>query len=601
MRDRFFSAQNINFLLFETHRIQDFSAHEYYREYDKDTIDIMLSTAARVAIRLMRPYLKEMDKNTPEFNGDSVTVHPAVKDFLGQCGNIGFHSSCIPFVRGGHQVPYTAAAACAFIFSSANASLALYSMLTAVTADIISSIGSEELKKYFLPHLFSGRWQGTFAFTEPEAGSSLPDIKAKAIPTGEGYYLIRGKKVFISAGAHNGVENVVHLVAARAEGAIPGMHGLTLFAVPELRGDGMGGLVSNDVTCTGIENKHGYRGVPAVQLSLGDSGNCFGWSLGDEKNGYDYILRVLKMLRLDSAAASTGIASAAYYESLGFAMEREQGRSPEDAKSGIGRCRIIDHADIRRMLFAQKSVYEGSLSLVFQTSVYKDLINVSSADDRGKYAVLSDFLTSLVKSCAAACGNMSAGCAMQVMGGYGYSEDFNAGQYSRDLRMHSVYTGTAGVIAREFLSGIISAENALEFEFFIAEIKSVIDESMDSELLSVYGGRLGESVDALQETADHLRMNSSSKGLEVYYADAVLFMEMAGVVALAWQWLLMALRAEQQSVMTADKNLLSFYASKVHTMKYFYKYELPRAYLLSEILSDSEILTTGSDASVFTD
>jgi len=601
MKDRFFSAQNINFLLFETHGIQDLSRHEYYREYDKDTLDIMLSTVARAAFRLMRPYLKEMDNNPPAFSEGRVTVHPSVREYIRTCGEIGLLSSCIPFSDGGHQVPHSAAAACGFIFSAANPSLAMYSVLTAATADIIASYGSAELKRYYLPELFAGRWQGTYAFTEPDAGSSPADIKTKATPTGEGYYFISGKKVFISAGTHNSAENVIHLTAARIEGAPPGTAGLSLFAVPELRGDGMGGLVPNDVTCTGIENKTGYRGVPVVQLSLGDNRNCYGWIVGGENRGFDLMTRLLNMQRINSALASAGIASAAYYESLEFSMEREQGRRSGDSGPGVPQCRIIEHADVKRMLLSQKTFTEGVLSLAIQAAVYNDMIHTSPEDDRDKYELLIDFLTPVLKCFSSGEGISSVKNAMRVMGGYGYCEDFNSGQFFRDSGMHQVYAGTAGVLAREFLSGLMSAKQGLEFELFTGEVKSTVFEALRSEALSAYGRKLGESLSALQETTDLLRMTTSSEGLEVFLADASLYIEMTGIVATAWQWLLMALCAENRLVMCTDKNLTEFYNSKIHAMKYYYKYELIRVFYLSEILMDPEKLTTGVGQEVFLD
>lgn len=601
MKDRFFSAQNINFLLFEIHKIHELSQHEYYREYDKDTLDIMLSTAARAAFRLMRPYLKEMDSNPPEYKDGRVAVHSAVKDYLRQCGDIGFLSSCIPFRDGGHQVPHSADAACNFIFSAANPSMCLYSMLSAAAADIIASSGSGELKKYYLPYLYSGRWQGTAAFTEPDAGSSLADIKTKAIPTGEGFYSIKGKKVFISAGSHNAADNVIHIAAARIEGASAGTAGLSLFAVPELRGDGMGGLVPNDVTCTGIEHKPGYIGIPEVQLSLGDNGNCFGWLVGTENSGYTYMSRMMNGLRINAAITAAGISSSAYYESLGFSMDREQGRSRDNAKEGGPQRRIADHADVKRMLLGQKAVSEGSFSLALQTAVYNDLIHVSPDDDRDKYEMLYGFLIPVVKTYSAEKGILSAGSAMQVMGGYGYCGQFNAGQYYRDAKALPVYCGTTGVIAQEFLAGIMSPKSGLAFELFIAEIKAAVYEAGNSEMLSVYAAKLNEPVAVLQEITDYLRMTTSSKGLDVCFSDAVLYLEMTGVVTMAWQWLLMALCAEKQSLMCTDKNLLCFYNSKIHTMKYFFKYELPMVYFLSEVLMDNEILTSGVDTDIFLD
>ena len=277
MDDKFFSRQNLNFLLFELFRIQDLSEHSYFEEFNKEALDMVLTTAAKIAVSMMRPRLREMDKNPPEYRDGQVNVNPVVREYLRACGDIGFISASFSCAHGGQQLPYTVTAACNYIFSAANYSLSVYPGLTSGAANLIASFGPEEMKEYYLPKMFSGEWQGTMALTEPEAGSSLGDIKTKAMRTGEGYFLIRGQKIFISAGTHNGVDNVVHLMLARVEDAPAGVKGISLFVVPKLRGNGRGGLEDNDVLCTGIEHKLGYRGSPITQLSMGENDDCRGW------------------------------------------------------------------------------------------------------------------------------------------------------------------------------------------------------------------------------------------------------------------------------------------------------------------------------------
>ena len=332
MDDKFFSRQNLNFLLFELFRIQDLSRHAYFEEYNKEALDMVLSTAAKIASDMMRPQLRAMDKNPPEYKDGQVYVNPVVREYLKACGDVGFISASFSFENGGQQLPYTATAACSYIFSAANYSLSVYPGLTSGAANLIAAFGSAEMKQYYLPKMFSGAWQGTMALTEPEAGSSLGDLKTKAARTDSGYFLVRGQKIFISAGTHDGVDNIVHLMLARIEGAPSGVKGISLFVVPKLRGDGKGGLEPNDIICAGIEHKLGYRGSPITQLSMGEAGDCRAWLVGEENNGLAYMFRMMNEERINVGIGATGIASAAYYDSLKYALERPQGR-PLNSKS----------------------------------------------------------------------------------------------------------------------------------------------------------------------------------------------------------------------------------------------------------------------------
>jgi butyryl-CoA dehydrogenase len=463
------------------------------------------------------------------------------------------------------------------------------------------NFGSKDLKDYYLPKMFAGEWQGTMALTEPEAGSSLSDVKTKAIRTEEGYFKIKGQKIFISAGTHNAVDNVIHLMLARIEGAPAGVKGISLFVVPKLRGDGRGGLEPNDIFCGGIEHKLGYRGSPITQLHIGENGECRGWLVGEENQGLAYMFRMMNEERINVGIGATGIASAAYYDSLKYASERKQGRPLGNKNPESPQCEIIEHADIKRMLLFQRAVTEGSLSLALQVSYYLDRINICSAEEKEKYDLLAEFLTPIVKSYPSEKGILSTSAGLQVLGGYGFCEDFNLELYYRDARIHPIPAGTTGKQGQDILGRTATMKKGAALKLFIQEVSGCIEEAKKYPELSACTVKLSDALNIFMKTSESL-INLPPQGkTEEFLSDATLYLEMAGTIAIAWQWLLQGITAVKGLGKTEELFFINFYTAKIHTMKYFFRYELPAVETLAKILTDNEHLTTGVSADIFID
>ena len=601
MEEKFISRQTVNFMLFEMLEIQNLSKFEYFSEYNKESLDMILSTVTKASVDLMRPILREMDKNPPVYKDGEVTVHPEVRTFMRKFGEIGLISAHFPFEAGGQQLPYSIIAAVNYICSAANYSLGVYAGLTSGAANLIVTFGSPELKQYYTSKMFSGEWQGTMALTEPEAGSSLSDIKTKAIPTNEGHYLIKGQKIFISAGTHNGVDNVIHLMLARIEGAPAGVKGISLFVVPKLRGDGKGGLVSNDVICAGIEHKMGYKGSPIAQLSMGENDDCHGWLVGEANKGLSYMFQMMNEERINVGIAAAGITSAAYYDSLKYSQERLQGRPLSSKNPAEPQCAIIEHADVKRMLLFQKAISEGALSLALQVGKYIDLKHVCPPEEVEKYSLLLEFLTPIVKTYPSEYGILSTSTGLQILGGYGYCEDFNLELFFRDSRIHPIHEGTTGIQGMDLLGRKTTMKNGKAFALFVDEVKVTIGEAEKYESLKKYASKLNQAVEDLQTTVKGLIAIALKGNIEAFLADAALYLDMAGIITIAWQWLMQAICAEKLSAKCEDSALKDFYRSKVHTMKFFFRYELPKVKSISETLLDAEVLTAGVDNSIFID
>jgi len=206
MAGKFVSKRNLDFLLYEVHGVERLSQLPYFEDHTRETYNLVMDTALKLARNLMYPYLREMDEKAPVLEDGQVKVHPMVKTMMKEWGEGGWISSAMPYEVGGQQLPVTVHAACNYVFAAANFSATGYPGLTTGAAHLILSYGTNELTETYIPRMLAGEWQGTMALTEPQAGSSLSDISTRAEPTDQGYYKIRGQKIFISAGDHDGVE-----------------------------------------------------------------------------------------------------------------------------------------------------------------------------------------------------------------------------------------------------------------------------------------------------------------------------------------------------------------------------------------------------------
>jgi len=233
MARKFISIRNLKFLLYEVFDIVALTRYPYFQQHNKKLFDLVLDAAHKIGTKLLYPVFEEMDREAPRLENGEVKVHPRVAPILKEFGEGGWISARFPEELDGGQLPLLAANACWLIFCGANYSAAAYPALSAGAARLITSFGDQSLIDTYVAKMLSGRWQGTMALTEPQAGSSLTDLTTTATPTEDGSYRIKGRKVFISAGDHNGAENIIHLILAKIEGAPAGIKGVSLFVVPK--------------------------------------------------------------------------------------------------------------------------------------------------------------------------------------------------------------------------------------------------------------------------------------------------------------------------------------------------------------------------------
>ncbi|HQB30727.1 MAG TPA: acyl-CoA dehydrogenase [Syntrophales bacterium] len=600
MAEKFVSERNLKFLLYEVFDTEALTRYPYFSEHSREMFDMIQDTAMKLGREKLKACLVEMDRVSPRLENGRVLVHPAVRDLMNEFGEGGWISSTAPMELGGQQLPHVVDLVPRFIFAAANYSGSVYPMLTTEAALLIASFGTEEQKETYLPPMFAGKWQGTMALTEPQAGSSLADISTTAEPTDQGYYKIRGQKIFISGSDHDGVDNVVQLLLARIKGAPAGVRGISLFIVPNKRIAENGELVPNDLSIAGVYHKLGYRGCPINQLSLGEEDDCRGWLVGEPNKGLSYMFQMMNAARIGVGLGAAAIASAAYYASLEYAKERPQGRRSSEKDPSLPQVPIINHADVKRMLLFQRAVVEGSLALLCQCSLYHDQRIVLEGEEKEKVEMLLDLLTPVAKSYPSEMGIVSVSQGLQILGGYGYCDEFPLEQYYRDVRIHPIHEGTTGIHGITLLGRNVPMKKGKAFECFAGEIRKVIGEAEKLPETSPLARKLEEALVTLEKVSAFL-MKQAGGDPDIFLADATLYLEAFGIVTIAWQWLIQAIAAAKGLGGATLEDETHFYQGKLFTARYFFSYELPKIDGLVKRLYENDGLTVAMKETYFVD
>ncbi|MFT6699060.1 MAG: alkylation response protein AidB-like acyl-CoA dehydrogenase [Porticoccaceae bacterium] len=599
MPKKYVDLETLKYILYDIHKLEDLLTRERFKEHDLESLDLFIDSVKEFSDRELYPYFKEMDE-TPAYHKDgTVIVHEQVKKVMEQAGEMGIISASFDYEAGGLQIPFTALQAAVYVMDAANNHLPGYAGLTSGSAELIIEFGDKKLNETYVPKMLSGHWGGTMCLTEPQAGSSLSDIVTKATPTEEGYYKITGQKIFISGGDNQFSENIVHLVLARIEGAPKGTKGISLFVVPKNRPKQDGALEYNDVMTIADFQKMGQRGYCTTHLGFGDTDDCRGWLVGEEHKGLNQMFLMMNGARIAVGRGAAAIAMAAYRTSLQYANERPQGRKlSADGKKNPSEKQslIIEHPDVRRMLLLQKSIVEGSLSLVLLASKYHDIVTAAtSKEEKEKYHLLLEMIIPIVKTYPSEAGAESVDNGLQVLGGYGFCTDFSLQQYYRDIRISSLYEGTTGIQSQDLLGRKVPMQNGKALELLVAEIMQTITLASSDDELKKYGAVLADKLKLSQKVLGHLMPFAMKGNYERYLADANLFMEYMSIVVLGWLWLEMAVDAKNELGNSNRKYSETFYESKIHTMRFYFKYEVPKTNSLAESLMSDEVLIIKND------
>ncbi|MEQ1439841.1 acyl-CoA dehydrogenase [Fontimonas sp. SYSU GA230001] len=579
------NRRDLQFLLYELFDVEALTKLPRYAHLDRTTIDGVLDAAQTLAEERFQTHAAKLDANEPQFDGERVHLIAEVKAALDAYIEGGFLSAAFDSELGGLQLPYTVVSAMQGLFVAANAGTAGYPFLTAAAANLLRVHGSDEQKARYMRPMLAGRFFGTMCLSEPQAGSSLGDIRTRAIPLADGRYRIVGNKMWISGGDHELSENIVHLVLARIEGAPAGTKGISLFIVPkfELGADGARGR-RNGVRLVGLNHKMGYRGTVNTVLSFGDGVDCIGERVGEAGQGLACMFHMMNEARIGVGLGATMLGYAGYLASLDYARSRPQGRPPSAKDPASPQVPIIEHADVKRMLLQQKAYVEGGLALcLYCARLVDDAATATNAHRREECALLLDILTPIAKAWPSEFCLEANKLAIQVLGGYGYTRDYPVERLYRDNRLNPIHEGTNGIQALDLLGRKAMMKNGAAFRLLAARISADIEAATGLADLDAFARELRKALETAIGVTQALGAAGAQGQIERMLANASAYLEMLGHTVVAWIWLQQAQRA--LALRAADHGRDGdFIEGKLRAARYFYRYELPRAARLAELL-----------------
>lgn len=590
--------RDLTFQLFDVLDSASLSERSRFADLDRGGIEEILDTSERLARDHFLPHAADIDRNEPEFVDGRVVMDGRVKTALAAYRDAGFFGATFDAEWGGMQLPETVRGAAAFIFSIANVSTGGYPMLTAGAANLIASFGSPHQKEQFLRPMVEGRWFGTMCLSEPQAGSSLSDITTKAVAADDGSYRISGRKMWISCGDHELSDNIIHMVLAKIPGGPAGVKGISLFIVPKYRvsEDGEPGA-RNDVSLAGLNHKMGYRGTVNTALNFGESADCHGYLLGEPHRGLAYMFQMMNEARIGVGIGAVALGAAGYRASLAYALERRQGRHPDGKDATAGQIPIVEHADIRRLLLAQKAATEGALSLVLYASFLVDTIKATDDDnERQDSELLLDLLTPICKSWPSEFCLEANKHAIQVLGGYGYTRDYPVERYYRDNRLNPIHEGTHGIQGLDLLGRKVVQGGGAGFKRLCELMAETIAAAKTQNDLSALADTLETHLQQTVATTRRLT-TEMQKNPRLALANATLYLDMFGHLVIAWMWLRQAVVAARK--LRHGDGDAAFLDGKLQTCRYFFAHELPHAEARRAILDRIDDTTINMQADWF--
>jgi butyryl-CoA dehydrogenase len=580
------NERDIEFMLYELFDTESLLQRERYQDHDRQTFNEVLKTAKGIAENEFLPIRQKLDEHQPTFNGKKVSNIPELKPALDVLNESGLPSATADYELSGMQLPPIIASIAGSYLSIAGGNSIGYSLLTNANANLLEAHGSQELFNKWVKPMRSGRFSGTMAMTEPDSGSSLGDLTTKAVKDEQGQYRITGSKIFISGGDHNLSENIVHLVLARVQGAPKGVKGISLFVVPKYLVDEQGVVgEANEVALAGLFHKMGGRAQTSTALSFGEKEGAIGYLVGEENCGLKYMFHMMNEARIMVATGATSLALAGYQYSLDYAKERPQGRLPSSKDPLSPMVNIIEHADVRRMLLAQKAYAEGSLALTLYGTQLSDNEKTGQSQEEREHAKkLLDFLTPIIKTWPSEYGPKANDFAIQVLGGHGYINEHPVELFYRDNRLNPIHEGTTAIQSLDLLARKVPMNNLAGYQAMITEIEKTIEASKDFAELDEYCAELTHAVSQVKKTTLFMLKAMQTENIDLVLANSVAYLSMFGHVVIAWLWLKQGLVATQAMLEKPHAEDLAFYQGKLQTLKFFYRTELPQIYNWSTLL-----------------
>ena len=615
--------QTLDFLLHDWLGVSSLLARPRFADHSAETFASVLDACERIARDKFAPFNRLADSQEPHFDGERVHLPEATHAALAAYVESGMLAAAQDYDVGGMQLPCVIEMAANAFFSKASVAMGGYAMLTSGNAGLLMAHGTPLQREVFAKNQFSGRWFGTMCLSEPQAGSSLSDVATRAVPdetpggAAEGVapwesdplgprYRLRGNKMWISAGEHEITENIVHLVLAKIPGPdgkpVAGTRGISLFIVPKRLVDERGELTGerNDVALAGLNHKLGYRGTTNTLLNFGEGkypvrggagggldgrgAGAIGYRVGQPGEGLRCMFHMMNEARIGVGLGAVMLGYAGYEVSRDYARQRNQGRPITGAGKDAAQppVPILQHADVRRMLLAQKSYVEGGLALELYCARLVDELHTGEPQAAREPGVLLEVLTPIAKSWPSEWGLEANSLAIQVLGGYGYTRDFMVEQYWRDNRLNMIHEGTHGIQALDLLGRKVVMDGGAGLKLLARRIGETIQRAGQLEGLAVPANELAA---ALQRLGTATKAAWATGVPEEALANATPYLQAFGHVVLAWLWLDVALAVSRPGPAAG-----AFGQGKLAAMRYFFAYELPKIDAWLGVVSRREAL-----------
>ena len=611
--------QTTDFLLYDWLDVESLQKRPRFADHSRETFVSVMDTCERIAREKFAPFNRLVDTEEPWFDGEKVHLPQASHDAAKAYAESGMLAAAQDYEVGGMQLPCVVQMAANSFFAKAGIGIGGGGMLTSGNANLLMVHGTQAQQEVFAKHEFAGRFSGTMCLSEPQAGSSLSDVVTRAVPDGDGFetdplgprYRLRGNKMWISNGEHELSENIIHLVLAKIPDAsgklVAGTRGISLFIVPK-KLVGLDGELTgerNDVALAGLNHKLGYRGIPNTLLNFGEGkyrvrgesgggldgagSGAIGYLVGKPHEGLRCMFHMMNGARIAVGMGAAMLGYAGYEASLEYAKSRPQGRPVGVGGKDVAspQVPIIQHADVKRMLLAQKSYCEGALALELYCARLVDEQNTAGLEASARSALLLDMLTPIAKSWPSEWCVEANSLAIQVLGGYGYTRDFPVEQYWRDNRLNMIHEGTHGIQGLDLLGRKVVMQGGAGLALLVATVDATIVRARAVPALAEFAA-------ALAAALEHLRLATqaawATNNPDEALANATPYLQAFGHTVLAWIWLDVAVCAQNKAGPAGpagpvgqagpatgqagpDDALLH---GLLAASAYFFRYELPR-------------------------
>ena len=539
--------RDVKFVLYEQLNIEELCEAERYSEMSREMFDMVLEAAQKLAEKELWPANVDGDRKGVSLRNGAVTVPESFQQPYRLYCEGGWAALAVSPEMGGQGFPQVLYWATTEVLVAANQAFMMYPGLTIGAAHLLDVYGTEEQQRTYMDKMYTGEWGGTMCLTEPQAGSDVGALRAKAVRRPDGTYNITGNKIFISCGDHDLTENIVHMVLARVEGAPPGTRGISIFIVPKKRIEN-GGLVDNDVITAAVEEKLGIHGSATCALNFGEKDNCIGYLLGQENEGMKIMFNMMNAARLAVGMQGLAEASGAYLHALRYAKERYQGPHIAAMRDAAApKVPIIEHPDIRRMLMWMKCVTEGIRALLYYAGYCQDRVLTAKTDEEaGKYQGFLDILIPVCKAYSTDMGFRVTELAVQVYGGYGYCREYPVEQFLRDVKITSIYEGTNGIQALDMIGRKLAYRQGALFNSIVAETGNLLKNAQKNYRLKDITDLFAAARSQLIEVTRYFGLKSVTEDFMVPVLYASPYLELFGDVAVGFMLLWQAVIADRR-------------------------------------------------------